>query len=217
MMHLFQRAKDPMSSYTHFLGAIFSVFTTIAMLGIYHATNQNDFIIFISIILFGISLIALYSASCIYHYIIAAPEIMVRLRKLDHAMIYVLIAGTYTPICAKFLTGSTRVTFIAAIWSAAILGILIKVIWLTAPRWLYTGLYLVMGWSLLFDFDAFLAIPLPCLALIASGGISYTVGAIIYIAQKPNIFQNFGFHEIFHVLIMLGSTFHVLAVILYVL
>ncbi|MFI3169765.1 MAG: hemolysin III family protein [Faecalibacterium sp.] len=217
MLKSFHQAKDPMSSYTHFLGALLSVLATLIMLSIYRHSGHSDSIIHLSILLFGFSLVALYSASCIYHFVVGPDALSIRLRKLDHAMIYVLIAGTYTPICAKFLSGSARTTFIAAIWGAALLGIVIKVAWLNAPRWLYTSLYLIMGWALLFDFDSFRVIPLPCLALIACGGISYTIGAIIYIAQKPDICKNFGFHEIFHVLIMIGSAFHIAAVACYVL
>ncbi len=217
MMKSFYKAKDPMSSYTHFLGAIGSVLATALMLALYRNGQVDDSLLLLAILLFGFSLVALYSASCIYHFIDASEAINIRLRKLDHAMIYVLIAGTYTPICAKFLAGSARATFIAAIWGAAILGIIVKVAWLNAPRWLYTGLYLVMGWALLFDFDSFRVIPLPCLALIACGGIAYTIGAVIYIIKKPCICTMFGFHEIFHLFIMLGSGFHILAVMLYVL
>ncbi len=217
MMQLFQRAKDPMSSYTHFLGAIFSVIATFGMLAVYRNGAYTDGILLLSVVLFGFSLIALYTASCVYHFVSEPAALSIRLRKLDHAMIYVLIAGSYTPICAKFLTETSRNAFIAAIWGAAVLGIIVKVAWLNAPRWLYTGLYLVMGWALLFDFDSFARIPLPCLALIAAGGISYTVGAIIYIIKKPCLCKSFGFHEIFHLLIMLGSAFHIAAVVIHVL
>ncbi len=217
MIQFFHRAKDPFSSYTHFWGAVFSLVATIGMLGIYQHAAYADVTLFLSVLLFGISLMALYTASCVYHFVSASSALTIRLRKLDHAMIYVLIAGTYTPICAKFLSEENRNTFIAAIWGAAILGIIVKVAWLNAPRWLYTSLYLMMGWALLFDFDSFARIPLPCLALIACGGISYTVGAVIYILKKPNIFKPLDFHDIFHLLIMLGSAFHIAAVVCYVL
>ncbi len=217
MMPYFKKAKDPMSSYTHFLGAILSVLTTFGMVALYWHSAHTDTTLLVSLVLFGISLIALYTASSVYHFVSAPASLSIRLRKLDHAMIYVLIAGTYTPICAKFLSEENRNTFIAAIWGAAILGIIVKVAWLNAPRWLYTSLYLIMGWALLFDFDSFARIPLPCLALIACGGISYTVGAVIYILKKPNIFKPLDFHDIFHLLILLGSAFHIAAVVLYVL
>ncbi len=216
MLSLFQRAKDPMSSYTHFLGAILSVFVTFGMVRLYHTEAHTDSIILLSLVLFGASLIALYTASCVYHFVAQPEALSIRLRKLDHAMIYVLIAGSYTPICAKFLSGTGRITFLCAIWGAAFVGIIVKVAWLNAPRWLYTGLYLIMGWALLFDFESFTVIPLSCLALIAAGGISYTIGAIIYILKKPAICDSFGFHEIFHLLIMIGSGFHIAAVVLYV-
>lgn len=216
MFKQFSSAKDPISSYTHFLGAVFSLFATVIMISHYHSSQIDDTTLLIGVVLFGVSLVALYSASCIYHYVQGSDDLMVRLRKLDHAMIYMLIAGSYTPIAAKFLVGESRTVFLIGIWTAAILGIIIKVLWLDAPRWLYTSLYVVMGWALLFDIESFSRIPSNCLALIAAGGISYTVGAVVYILKKPVLSEAFGFHEIFHLFILVGSAFHVATVLLYV-
>ncbi len=217
MMSYFKKACDPMSSYTHFWGAILSLLATLAMVLVYFLQHNSDNLVLVAIGLFGFGLMALYSASCIYHFVKGPAQIKLRLRKLDHAMIYVLIAGSYTPVCAKFLPDGKREVFIIGIWAAAILGIIVKVVWLDAPRWLYTSLYLLMGWAIIFDIKAFSGVPLPCLALIAAGGLSYTLGAIIYIIKKPDIWKNFGFHEVFHILIMVGSAFHVAAVIAYIL
>ncbi len=216
-MNLFRSAKDPVSSYTHFLGAAFSMFATIAMLFIYNLKQNTDVVVLVAILLFGLSLMALYSASSIYHYARGSAHLALRLRKLDHAMIYVLIAGSYTPFCAKFFAPDARTAFLIGIWGVAILGIVVKLLWLDAPRWLYTGLYILMGWAVLFDLDSFSGVPLACLGVILLGGLSYTAGGIIYILKKPSICDGFGFHEIFHILIMLGSAFHIAAVVLYVL
>lgn len=215
MPNLFQKARDPMSSYTHFIGACFSIFGTLFLI-VCTLNKHANLTTLISAAIFGISLIALYSASSIYHYVQGSDKLLLHLRKLDHAMIYVLIAGTYTPIALHFMTKQKGIIFTAAIWSVAVLGILIKVCWLNAPRALYTSLYLIMGWAILFDINAFKGIPFPCLALIAAGGVSYTIGAIIYILKKPNISASFGFHEIFHVFVMLGSAFHFAAVYFYI-
>lgn len=215
MPNTFQKARDPISSYTHFIGACFSVLGTLFLIAC-SLFKQSGLITLISSIIFGISLIALYSASSVYHYVKGSDKLLLHLRKLDHAMIYVLIAGTYTPIALHFMTKQKGIIFTVAIWSVAILGILIKLCWLNAPRALYTSLYLIMGWAILFDVNAFKSIPIPCLSLIAAGGISYTIGAVIYILKKPNISNFFGFHEIFHVFVMLGSAFHFLAIYLYI-
>ena len=130
-------------------------------------------------------------------------------------MIYVLIVGTYTPFIVKYAPNAT--TIVLVLWSLAILGIIMKIFWLQAPRWLYTSLYIILGWSIVFIPNIFHFIPLECLILVAIGGISYTIGAIIYIVKKPNINAEWTFHEIFHVLIMVGSLSHVLAVTFFVL
>ncbi|MEG2053740.1 MAG: hemolysin III family protein, partial [Oscillospiraceae bacterium] len=141
---------------------------------------------------------------------------LLRLRKLDHAMIYVLIAGTYTPIALCFMGKMHGIIFTIVIWSIALLGIVTKLLWFNAPRWLYTSLYLLMGWAIIFDIKVFNGMAAGCIALIAAGGISYSIGAICYICKKPNIGKWFGFHEIFHLFIMLGTLLHFCAVIFYI-
>ena len=131
-------------------------------------------------------------------------------------MIYVLIAGSYTPFCVAYMQPGKRELFLGCLWLAAVVGILFKVVWLDAPRWIGTVIYLAMGWSMLIDMPAFAAIPPACLALLAAGGISYSVGAVIYIAKKPNISERWGFHELFHLFILAGSAFHFLAVFFFV-
>lgn len=211
----FVKARDPMSSYTHFIGACLSVFGTL-LLAASCLIAKSSVVTLVSGLVFCLSLIALYSASSIYHFARCTPSLLVRLRKLDHAMIYVLIAGTYTPIAVGFMDYNNAKLFVFGIWAAAVAGIVIKVFWLNAPRWLYTSLYLVMGWAILFDYKAFGAIPSACLALIAGGGISYSIGAVIYILKKPNISKSFGFHEIFHVFVMIGSLLHFIAIYFYI-
>ena len=112
-----------------------------------------------------------------------------------------------------YLDGFRSMTIGRTLW----ILILIKLFWINAPRFLSTLFYLLMGWAVIFDFPAFSKIPLGCLALIACGGVSYTIGAIIYILKKPNWFKNFGFHELFHIFVMIGSAFHFVAIFFYVL
>ena len=217
-MKIFRKAMDPVSSETHFIGAVLSLVTLIIMMVIAVKEGSNQQTV-VGITVFGLSSISLYSASFIYHYYNANEDnnIKLILRKLDHSMIYVLIAGTYTPVCLTYLDYPHSLYFLTAIWLIAIIGIIVKLFWMNAPRFISTIFYLLMGWALIFDLPAFSKVPLGCLGLIACGGISYTIGAIVYIVKKPNWFKTFGFHELFHIFVMIGSAFHFLAVIIYIL
>ncbi len=215
MSRYFLKAREPISSYTHFWGAVGGVAATLILV-CKTLMQQKCGLVVAGVMLFGLSMVALYSASSIYHYALCAAERLRRLRKLDHAMIYVLIAGSYTPFCVAYMQPGKRELFLGCLWLAAVVGILFKVVWLDAPRWIGTVIYLAMGWSMLIDMPAFAAIPPACLALLAAGGISYSVGAVIYIAKKPNISERWGFHELFHLFILAGSAFHFLAVFFFV-
>lgn len=215
MSRYFAKGREPMSSYTHFWGAIGGVVATI-LLVVRSLLDDSSGLILLGVVLFGISLIALYSASSIYHYALCAAKPLRRLRKLDHAMIYVLIAGSYTPFCVAYMPQGTREIFLSCLWIGAVLGIVFKLVWLDAPRWIGTLIYLAMGWSILVDLPAFAAMPTACLALVAAGGVSYSIGAVFYIAKWPNINKQWGFHELFHLFILAGSLLHFLAVFLFV-
>lgn len=205
-----------MNSYTHFWGIVFSIAATIVTLAISLLENSFSVRVLLSVLVFGGSMCALYSASSFYHYYNGPLEKQERFRKLDHAMIYVLIAGSYTPICLRFMPGKSGILFVAFIWAFAVSGILIKMCWMNAPRWLYTSVYIIMGWAIVFDWKAVSLIPAGAVALLLAGGISYTVGAVFYILKKPNFSASFGFHELFHVFILLGSFFHFLVVLFYI-
>lgn len=218
MLKTFKKAMDPVSSETHFIGAILSIIALVGMIIISLLTKASTTTL-VAIIIFGGSSVALYTASFVYHYYNASDEQPVKkvLRTLDHAMIYVLIAGTYTPIALTFLDEPHNYYFTICIWLIAIIGIIIKLFWLEAPRFISTVFYLLMGWALVFDFPAFYQVPLGCFVYLAIGGISYSIGAIVYIIEKPNWLASFGFHELFHIFVMIGSLFHFLAVYIYVL
>lgn len=210
----FMNARDPLSSFTHFIGACLAVFATLFLIGKCLYVEVTSEITFASVI-FGLSMIALYSTSSIYHFVKVPSDILVRIRKLDHSMIYVLIAGTYTPLVIGFMEPKRAVIFMSAIWGVALLGIIIKVCWLNAPRWLYTSLYLLMGWAIIFDFNFLKQIPIGAIVLIAFGGIMYSIGAGFYIAKKPNFSSIFGFHEMFHIFVILGTVFQFSAIYVY--
>lgn len=206
-------ARDPISSYTHLLGAICSALAAIA-LAIVSAAHGGSALQTVSVGIFGLSLTALYAASSAFHfYNKGNAGVQLRLRKLDHAMIYVLIAGSYTPISIRYMEHPG--SFLAVIWGIALAGILMKLVWMNAPRVLSTAIYVAMGWAVVTRPDALANMPLPVIALIAAGGVSYSVGAVIYVLKKPNLSPQWGFHEIFHLLILLGSALMVTAVFLF--
>ena len=164
-------------------------------------------------------MILLYSASATYHMVVARDAIIAFLRRLDHSMIFVLIAGTYAPFCLITLDGPTGLILFSIILSVAIAGVVFKMVWFDCPRWLSTGLYIMMGWMIVFAAPALSENLAPTgLWLLLIGGLFYTIGGVIY-GFKPGFLKTkyMGFHEIFHVFILLGSLAHFLSVYLYVL
>ncbi len=216
MSQYWMKARDPISSYSHMLGAVFFTVATVLLVGKTLTLADWSVKILVGVILFGCSLIALYAASSVYHFFNGSGQKLLMLRKLDHAMIYVLIAGTYTPVLLKYLSGLEGWIFTIAIWVCALVGIVIKLCWFSAPRWLQTLLYIAMGWAILFDISIFRSMSGMAVFLLAAGGLSYTVGGVIYMLKKPNISAAFGFHELVHVFVLLGSFFHFLMIFFYV-
>lgn len=216
MSSYFSKAREPMSSYTHFIGIIMSIVGTLALVITTLFRNSGNVRSLVSGLIFGCSAIALYTASSVYHYITSNERVIMRLRKLDHAMIYVLIAGSYTPIYLNYMPNKHGLIFTSVIWSVALVGILIKMFWMNAPRILSTGFYILMGWSILFDVNSLSSMDFGAVVLIALGGIAYTIGGVIYWLKKPNWSKTFGFHETFHVFVLIGSALHFLAVLIYI-
>ncbi|WP_458406771.1 PAQR family membrane homeostasis protein TrhA [Anaerotignum sp.] len=209
------KARDPLSALTHFIGFLAVIPVFICLLE-QAETKQQLF----GFIVFGLSLMLLYGASTIYHTLKLCPEKIAFLRRIDHMMIFVLIAGTYTPVCLVTLAGKWGTILLAAIWGIAIAGMFMKIFWMGAPRWLSTMIYVVMGWLSITAFVPLMkAVGWGGFGMLLSGGIAYTVGALIYALKKPNlaILKNFGFHEIFHVFVMIGSAFHIAFMFMYVL
>ncbi|MGN0467060.1 MAG: hemolysin III family protein [Lachnospiraceae bacterium] len=216
LKNTFVHLKDPGSAITHGIGAILSLLAIYPLLKkTFFGANSNHIL---SIAIFILSMVILYTASTIYHSIRCSKEKETILRKLDHAMIFVLIAGSYTPICRIVLTGKTGTILLAFVWGLSILGILFKIFWITCPKYLSSILYIALGWACIFAFVPLIhSLSAPAFALLLIGGILYTVGGIIY-AIKPPIFQiakYFGNHEVFHIFVMLGSLCHFLVIYLY--
>ncbi|RLL46561.1 hemolysin III family protein [Oceanobacillus piezotolerans] len=211
--------REPINTWTHLIGAILALFGLIA-LTVKAAITTNSALVVTAVIIFGISMILLYAASATYHWVMAKDRVIAFLRKIDHSMIFVLIAGTYTPFCLITLEGTTIgwVLFIV-INGLAILGVTFKLTWFHSPRWLSTSIYIGMGWLVVF-FSGELAplLGVGGMTFLILGGVAYTIGGVIY-GLKPAFlqFNNWGFHEIFHLFIMLGSFFHFICVYFYVL
>lgn len=209
--------REPINGFTHLGGAIISFFGLLAL--VIKTTLTNPSIVDISaVIIFGISLILLYSASATYHLVVASEKVISFLRRIDHSMIFVLIAGSYTPFCLIGLKGVTGWISFIIVATIAICGILFKMIWFKCPRWISTCIYIGMGWISVFLIKPLSnSIPLEGVFLLVLGGIFYTIGAIIY-GIKPEAlkFKKLGFHEIFHIFILLGSLCHFFAVYKYV-
>ena len=216
MPKTFLKAREPFSSYSHFIGAVAAGAGLLIMLlrGVADGVSLQTGL---SVLLFCLSLIALYTASAVYHYSLRGEHVIRVLKKLDHSMIYVLIAGSYTPVVLRYMDAPDAYVFLTVIWGIALFGIGAKLLWIDAPRFLGTILYLLMGWAVVFRFDVVLAMPAPAIALLAAGGLAYTVGGVIYILKKPNLSAVVGFHELFHLFVLAGSLCHYLMVFLYVL
>lgn len=215
---MFSKLREPVSGLTHLLGAFLSLAGMIYFIQCSIINGKNKDYIYIFII-FGISLILLYSASSIYHLVCAPAKVIMFLRRIDHSMIYVLIAGTYTPICLVALKGTVGIKLLITVWCFAIVGILLKIFWFDAPRWLYTLFYIIMGWLAIFVIVPLShVIPAVGMYLLVAGGIFYTIGGIIYGTKWPKITNKyFGFHEIFHIFVLLGSLCHFILMFKYVL
>lgn len=202
--------KDPGSAITHFIGMLMAIFAVVPLL--IKAAHEPSRIYIISITVYAISLILLYAASTTYHTFDRSDKVNTILKKIDHMMIFILIAGSYTPICLLVLGGKTGVILLSVVWGIAIVGILIKAFWVFCPKWVSSVLYIGMGWTCVLAFTQILNSMSPAaFGWLLAGGIIYTIGGIIYALKLP-IFNNrhkyFGSHEIFHIFVMLGSACH---------
>lgn len=173
----------------------------------------------VSFSIFGFALFALYTTSSVYHALSISERATKVLKRIDHMMIFVLIAGTYTPICLGPLFGVWGISLLCVVWGMALAGVFLKIFWIGAPRWLSTGIYVCMGWSVVVAFYPLIkSVPPLGVVLLASGGMLYTVGAVIYACKWPKTkFKYFGFHEIFHLFVMAGTIMHVIFMAVYVL
>ena len=204
------KVKDPGSALTHFIAMILAIIAAIPLLS--KAGHDSGHMHISALAIFILSMIGLYAASTIYHTLDISPKINKLLRKIDHMMIFILIAGTYTPVCMIVLGDKTGWTMLTLVWGIAIVGILINALWITCPKWFSSLIYIAMGWVCILAITKILSsMPRAGFMWLLAGGIIYTVGGIIYAMKLPffnSRHRYFGSHEIFHLFVMVGSLCH---------
>jgi len=212
---VFCSIREPANGLTHLAGVALALGALPVLVRLALGTGSRSALVAFAI--FGLSLIALYAASAAHHALPLGPVGIARSLRVDHMMIFVLIAGTYTPFCLLALEGGWRWGLLAGIWGLASAGIALKIGWMGAPVWLSTGLYVAMGWLAVLAVPAFLAVvPLAGLAWILAGGLVYTVGAIIFATGRPRLRPGvFGAHALWHLFVLAGSACHVWAIARY--
>jgi hemolysin III len=208
------KLKEPLSGALHLLGLLLSVLGLVLLL----LNGLGSVWKIVSFSVYGAALILLYAFSVIYHWVPKEWGGSNQLfRKLDHLSIYLLIAGTYTPFCLVTLRGPWGWSMFGVIWGLAIAGILIQSVYINVDRRFTTVIYIAMGWMVLIAFKPLLETLNPNgLWLLVLGGVVYSLGGIVYALRKPNLFKYFGFHELWHLFVLLGSFFHFLAIYYYV-
>ena len=212
------RLKDPGSAITHGIAFLLAVAGAVPL--IIKAARSYDVLHIVALSVFILTMILLYAASTIYHSVNSTEKVNRRLRKMDHMMIFIMIAGSYTPVCLIVLHNHIGYILCALVWGIAILGMILKGCWITCPKWLSSVLYIAMGWVCVLAFTQILnSLPAAAFNWLLAGGIIYTVGGIIYALKLP-IFnahhKYFGSHEIFHLFVMAGSICHFIMMFEYV-
>lgn len=201
--------RDPGSAITHFIAMLLAAGAALPLLIKAAASSPKSLL---AMFIFILSMILLYGASATYHTANLPAELIKRLRKVDHAMIFVLIAGSYTPVCLIVLEPSKGYPLLSLVWCIALLGIAIKILWITCPKWFSSILYIAMGWLCVFVFGPLIgALPKAAFLWLLAGGIIYTIGGVIYALKLPLFnakHKYFGSHEIFHLFVMGGSFCH---------
>lgn len=193
--------REPFNTFSHAAGAVLGLLGTVALL--FFAQGNPAKVA--GALVFGLTMVLMYTSSALYHALQVSERALVWLRKLDHAAIFLFIAGTYTPVLLQALEPSWRPWALGLVWALAALGVGLKLITLKAPRWLYTATYLGMGWLSVFLLPK-LALNPWALGFLIAGGVAYSLGAVVYAAKWPNLLPRLvGFHGVWHVFVLLGS------------
>lgn len=218
-MTLSLRLREPASAITHFIGMLFAIAAIVPAV-MKAASTLNGVGVF-AIVTFMGSMILLYASSATYHGITLGGKVLTAFKKLDHMMIFVLIAGTYTPVCLLVLKGLSGTCLLIVIWALALVGMLIKALWINCPKWFSSVIYIGMGWACVFCFKPMLAsLTTTAFLWLLTGGIIYTIGGIIYALRVPAFdekHKHFNSHDIFHLFVMGGSLCHFIFIYCFVL
>lgn len=203
-----KRLREPVNGFTHLVGGLLAFAGLLVLLATAMSMERVDQ--FVAFGIFGCSLVALYTTSALYHLLPLSPAGVARMRRVDHMMIFVLIAGCYTPVCLLTLEGSWRWELLGVVWVLALCGVLLKLLWMGGTRWFSVMLYLGMGWLIVIIVpDLFQTIGLEGIAWGVAGGLIYSVGALIYVLKRPNPLPGvLGFHELWHLFVIAGSACH---------
>ncbi|MBI5296613.1 MAG: hemolysin III family protein [Chloroflexi bacterium] len=207
---MFKKLREPVNSLTHWGGALLALAGLIALLVVGWSTPAK----ILSLTVYGLSLIGMFSASATYHMVRVKDRALEIFRKIDHSAIYLLIAGTYTPFCVNAFTGFWKWGLLGIIWGLALIGIIVKVFVIRAPRWVNAGIYLIMGWLCVAAAGQMSVLPAWVLTWMIIGGVTYTLGAIVYMTKIFNFIPGvFGFHEVWHIFVLLAAAAHFVAVL----
>jgi hemolysin III len=210
--------KEPLNGLLQLFGAILAVPATALLILQSAASGQDTAWKIVGFSIFGLTLFSLYFWSTMYHWLPqnAGGKNQV-FRKLDHLSIYALIAGTYTPFCLITLRGAWGWTLLGLVWGLAVVFGVLQAIFIDLPRWLTTTVYVIMGWLVIISIKPLLANLDPgALLPLVSGGVVYSIGGVVYTLKKPNLFKQFGYHELWHVMVLGGSALHFLALYFFV-
>lgn len=210
--------REPGSAITHFIGMMLALFAAVPLLVKAGVTSGAK--TFTAMAIFMASMVLLYGASAMYHSVNLSGRPLRIFRKLDHMMIFVLIAGSYTPVCLIVLGGDLGYTLLTLVWGIALTGMLIKACWITCPKWFSSVIYIAMGWVCLLVFGRLLdTLPTAAFLWLLAGGVIYTAGGVIYALKLPlfnSKHKGFGSHEVFHLFVMAGSACHFIFMYSYV-
>jgi len=208
------KLKDPVAGSLHLIGGILSIPAVIVLL----VFGSNSSMKVVSFSVYGASFFILFLFGTLYHWLPqeAGGRSQV-FRKLDHIAIYLAIAGTYTPFCLNALRGQLGWVIFGLIWGMAVFGIIVQSIYIDVWRWLTTSIYIFMGWLIIFVLRPLIQVmPVAGIEWLVAGGIIYSIGGVIYTLKKPNLLPGFGYHELWHLLVLLGAACHYVAILFYV-
>jgi hemolysin III len=205
------KMKEPANAWTHFVTLIVASVSLPFLIALTSRSIKEMLVVTV----YGLSVIALYGASTLYHWRITTPKKELFLRRLDHGSINFLIAGTATPIFYYGLSGAWRMAMLAIMWGLALFSGIFQVVFIKAPRWLKTVLYVLLGWVAMVPFPRLMrTLPRPATVLIVFGGVLYMIGALVYATKLMNIRPGrFGFHGVFHLFVSAGTITHFAAVV----